>query len=302
MSATAPLFDPIFLPRTAVQLQQLCALKVSGEDAAAFLQGQLSNDIGKLNPRTAQISSYNSPKGRMLAVMLVLADEQGYRLILPTELAASIEKRLRMFVLRAAVTSAADRNPIQACFGALPDSIHAAAPDRPWSVERSQHQTVLRMPGAQARYLILDAQAQDLPPGDWAWRYTDICAGVPIVWPSTQDHFVAQMANLDALDGISFDKGCYTGQEVIARLHYLGKLKRRMFFVRGDGEAPMPASAIKNAGGDGSSVGEVVDAVSLPGGGFVASTVLQVSAAESDDLCLEGDALRKLSKPVAYQY
>ena len=126
-------------------------------------------------------------------------------------------------------------------------------------------------------------------------------AGVPVVYPHTQDRWVAQMANLDQLGGISFDKGCYTGQEVVARLHYLGNLKKRMFLVRGDGPAPTPGTDIRNAAGDGQAVGDIVDAVA-DGDGFVASAVLQLGVAESGTLHLARENATPLARPQAYRY
>lgn len=132
-------------------------------------------------------------------------------------------------------------------------------------------------------------------------RIALIEAGVPVVYPQTQDQWVAQMANLDLIGGISFTKGCYTGQEVIARLHYLGRLKRRMFRVRGEGEPPSPGSAILDAKGDAQSVGEIVDAVPAPAG-FVASAVLQVTVASAGTLRLERDGQAALDTPEAWDY
>lgn len=126
-------------------------------------------------------------------------------------------------------------------------------------------------------------------------------AGVPVVYPQTQDRWVPQMANLDQLGGISFDKGCYTGQEVVARLHYLGNLKKRMFRVRGEGPAPAPGTDIRNAAGDTQAVGDIVDAVP-DGDGFVASAVLQLGVAESDSLHLARESATDLSRPRAYRY
>lgn len=137
------------------------------------------------------------------------------------------------------------------------------------------------------------------PEADAAERLALIRAGIPVVYPQTQDRWVAQMANLDRLGGISFDKGCYTGQEVIARLHYLGNLKKRLHCVRGAGAAPEPGMSIVDRAGDGQAVGDIVDAVA-EGEGFVASAVLQLGAAARDTLSLERDTDAALLRPRAY--
>ncbi|MGH8516510.1 MAG: YgfZ/GcvT domain-containing protein [Panacagrimonas sp.] len=226
-------------------------LRVTGADAETFLQGQLSGDVRTTQPRW---TSYNSPKGRMLAVLHLVREGQNFDLHVPAALLEPMAKRLRMFVLRAKVT------------------IESLAP------RDADEQAAMR-------------ERRDL-----------IEAGVPVVYPKTQDRWVAQMANLDLIGGISFDKGCYTGQEVVARLHYLGNLKKRMFRVRGRGAAPAPGTAIRNGAGDAQSVGDIVDAVPDGDDRFVASAVLQVALATSEGLVLDRETDVALAQPEAYTY
>jgi tRNA-modifying protein YgfZ len=233
--------DPALLPSWA-------SLRVTGPDAESFLQGQLSSDV---RPQGASWSSYNSPKGRMLAVLRLTRSADAFELRLPQDLLDPVSRRLRMFVLRS---------------------------------------KVVLTPSAAASAGAAVAQAD---------RRALIEAGVPVVVPATQDHWVAQMANLDRIGGISFDKGCYTGQEVVARLHYLGNLKKRMFRVQGSGAPPAPGTPIHEGLGDGQSVGDIVDAVDSGGGRFVASAVLQIAHAESSGLRV-ADA--PLDRPAAYPY
>ena len=239
------LLDPVGTPPVS-----WARLSVSGADAETFLQGQLSCDVRAPQPRW---TSYNSPKGRMLAVLHLARDGDRFELHLPPALLDPISRRLRMFVLRSKVT-------IEALVAREADE-SASVRDRRALIE----------------------------------------AGVPVVYPATQDRWVAQMANLDLIGGISFDKGCYTGQEVVARLHYLGNLKKRMFLVRGAGPAPAPGTDIRNAAGDAQAVGDIVDAVH-DGPGFIASAVLQLGAAQTDTLQLGGDEAIVLSRPKAYDY
>lgn len=246
---TAPdsqyLLDPVGTPPAS-----WACLRVTGTDAETFLQGQLSGDVR--DPGRGW-TSYNSPKGRMLAVLRLLRDGDRFDLHLPAALLEPVTRRLRMFVLRSKVI------------------VEAIAP------RDARDATAMR-----------DRRAL-------------IEAGVPVVYPQTQDRWVAQMANLDQLGGISFEKGCYTGQEVVARLHYLGNLKKRMFLLRGDGPAPAPGTDIRNAAGDGQAVGDIVDAVP-DGDGFVASAVLQLGLSESDTLHLAHESATALARPRAYRY
>lgn len=242
-------------PLTAFRLETWACLRITGTDSETFLQGQLSADARLAAAEGGRWTSYNSAKGRMLAVAAIhrATDTGGFTLHLPAALAEPIARRLRLFVLRAQV---------------LIEPLPPAATDA--------------------------TAAQDE-------RRALIDAGVPVVYPETQDRWVAQMANLDQLGGISFDKGCYTGQEVVARLHYLGNLKKRMFRVQGTGPAPQPGTAIRNGEGDGQAVGEIVDAVA-DGTGWVASAVLQLSAAESRALRIDREEHADLEPPRPYVY
>lgn len=291
-------------------------LRVRGEDAEAFLQGQLSADLRLLGPDRALWSSYNSAKGRMLALPLAMRDGDAIELWLPTELLSALMRRLQMFVLRARVvmTAPAADSAVLGVIGAAAGDWLAArawpAPAQVMQVTIADGLRVLRLPGAVPRFLVCgpslvpDALPAGVPNDDaaeLAWRLADIEAGIARLTPATQDRWVPQMANLDWLGGISFDKGCYTGQEVVARLHHLGKLKKRMFRLHGTGAPPAPGTSILDAGGDGQSVGEIVDAVPTDGG-FVASAVLQLALAESDTLHLAREAETRLGRPQAYVY
>lgn len=262
----------------AVRLAQLALIEAGGADASAFLQGQLSNDVRNVGPTLAQLSSCNSPKGRLLAVLHLFRRGDGFLLELHRSLLDATLKRLKMYVLRSKVTLA--EAPL-ATFGiAGPDAAarlaRAQLPAPAGTLECAWAGDVcvtrrigdaprysVRVPAAQADALgaRLGADASNME----AWKRSEIEAGVPTVYPETQDHFVAQMCNLETLGGISFDKGCYTGQEVIARVHYRGAVKRHMTPQRLDGAPPAPGTKLES--------GEVVDAVALPQGGSLALVV-----------------------------
>lgn len=305
-------------PCTPVWLDGLATLRADGADTETFLQGQLSSDLRLASAQRAQFSSYNSPKGRMLALLVLWRRGDAVELQLPRSIVEGVSKRLRMFVLRSKVQL---RESEEACLGLrggdVAQRLAAAglpAPANALDCEARGGVHVLRWPGATPRYLLrgardalqplADSLGVPTPAAQAQWAFDDVLAGLPVVLPQTQDHFVPQMANLDQLGGISFDKGCYTGQEIVARLHYLGQLKRRMFLVEGDGEPPEPGSAIHDAadGGGGQAVGEVVQSAARPQGGFAASAVLQLAHAESTKLQLGTDPARGLSQPRAYHY
>lgn len=278
-----------------VQLDELAYAAVRGADSESFLQGQLSSDLRQLSVSQAQISSYNSAKGRMLAVTHLLRADDTIMLELHRDIAAAACKRLRMFVLRAKV-SISERNDY-AAFGLLGTDAAAVLsdlglpiPEAPLACSHNAQRgiTVLRRLGSIPRYSV-HAKPEALTPiigavgplQDFShWRRADIDAGVPTVYAATADHFIPQTANLDLLGGISFDKGCYTGQEIVARLHYLGEVKRRLFAASVTGAPPIPGSDVRDA--DGVSAGEIVDAVAdIDRNGSLLSVVLQLSRADT---------------------
>jgi folate-binding protein YgfZ len=233
-------------------------LDIRGEDAQAFLQGQFTNSLTKLTPLSSggqvvyQRSGYCSAKGRLLAIFRCWLAEPGvYRLLLPTDLADALVKRLRMFVLRAKVTierSAAQVYGLQQ----LGDHQQAQALqlDQP-----AQGVTRLIQPGAAngpgsgsagLAWLVVEEndinslsnaavkpdQSCFLTPQAWHWHQTAL--GEPWVVTASQDRFVPQSINFELLDGVDFQKGCYPGQEVVARSQYLGKLKTRLFVMQAE--------------------------------------------------------------------
>jgi folate-binding protein YgfZ len=195
-----------------LQLDHLAALEFAGADARAFLQGQLSSDVLGLAVGEAQLTSYSTPKGRVVAILRLIREPDRVIGVLPAELAAPVLERLRRYVLRAKVTLRVATE--LAAFGttSAPDRLIVGAPSAP------------RM-------------AADSEPRVVAWKRANIAAGIAQVYPATSELFVAQMLNLDLVNAISFRKGCYTGQEIIARTQNLGRVKRRMlrFEVRADG-------------------------------------------------------------------
>ena len=299
-------------------LSHLGVLAFTGDDARAFLQAQLSCDVSEIGPESASFGAYCSAKGRMLASFLLWADGFGFRMALSRPLVLPIEKRLRMFILRSKV-DISDQTASCVLLGAAGPAAQAAliaalgaAPSEPHGVTRAAGVAAIRLPGE--RFLIAvdipdaarvwDALAGTLRPvGTPCWEWLDIRSGVPLVTPGTQDSFVPQMANLELIGGVSFQKGCYPGQEIVARTQYRGKSKRRMFLAGIDADAaPAPGDALfsEDLGDQGS--GTIVNAARSPAGGFdVLAVVPTASAAESvvHLRSLDGPRLRFRALPYA---
>lgn len=212
--------------RAVCRLDDLGTLRFQGPDTRSFLQGQLSNDLSALHPGMLLRAGLHNPQGRTLALLaLAAAGADEVLAVLPRELLTGVAATLQRYVLRAQVkiSEASAEYSIYGVSAAAERSAQPTAPDSALSVLSGY---------AQDRGLLLVPSADPAPSGERLarsdWRALDIAAGLPQIYASTSGQFVAQMLNLDCIGAISFDKGCYTGQEVIARAHYRGRVKRRM--------------------------------------------------------------------------
>jgi len=280
-----------------VELTHLTVIDITGADAKSFLQDQVCNDLTTFSENELQINGYCNPKGRLLAVFTVYAHEDGYRLVLPEGIAEAFVKRLQMFVMRAQVS-------IRLCTELVCSGLIFADSSKTGSVElaentlelpttvltltKNQHMHVLRWHDApiafssnaasqevQNRYLCI--AEPDVMSSLWEsntfsyqsslyWRHGDINAGIPNVYTSSVEQFIPQMLNMQFIDALSFKKGCYPGQEIVARMQYLGKLKKHMKHMRiaNATDAPAPGEVLTTDSNN--NAGQVVDAVVDEGG------------------------------------
>jgi len=301
-------------------LSHLGLLQVTGEDAQNFLQGQLTNDLREVSEGHSNLSGWCNAKGRMLASFRVCKRGDAFLLQLPTGLLEMAAKRLRMYVLMSQVEieDVSDRLVRFGLSGnCAPELLHGAFPELPAranAVLRQGEFTLIRLPGEVPRFELIappgpmmrlwqqfEASAQRAPQG--AWELQEIHAGIPTIWPETSEAFVPQMANLQLIDGVSFTKGCYTGQEVVARMQYLGKLKRRMYLAHVESPAPprpgdeLFASDSQSAQG----TGKVVDARPADGG-YDLLAVIEIESAERGEVHLGPAGPRLTIRELPYPF
>lgn len=273
-------------------------LAVSGQDAAKFLQGQATCDLLRLPDNRSTLGAFCTAKGRVLATFRAFRHEGTLYLLLPLELLETVRKRLSLYVLRSDA-KVGDVTERYARFGAsgadLPEKLGLPGlADNEFAAREGL--IVLRVPSAgPPRFLIL-AEApraseclQTLeaagcaPTDETAWRLADIRAGIPTVQAATAEEFLPQMLNLDLTGGIAFDKGCYTGQEIVARTHYQGHLKRRLFrYAATEGPLPLPGDALRAEAEEGQGAGQTVAAAPTPEGGFELLAVANLALAENE--------------------
>lgn len=286
-----------------VPLLHLGVIRAGGDDAATFLHSLFTNDVQKLGPQTAQYNSMCSAKGRMLTSFLVWREGGDILLQLSRELQPAIQKKLGMYVLRSKVklSDASDERILIGLAGSGADTalaqLGAQAPTTPLGIGRFDGGCVIRL-DARRFCVAVDAgvagtawtklRSQARPAGTEAWRWLEIVAGIPLITPTTQEQFVPQMTNFELIGGVSFNKGCYPGQEIVARTQYLGKLKRRMYLAHLDGNAaPQFGSYLYSPDLPDQSCGMVVNAAPAPGGGYDLLAVVQMSSADGDEVRLD---------------
>jgi hypothetical protein len=231
-------------------------LRVEGADAEAFLQGQLSNDMRKLDADMAALSSMNSPKGRVLATMIVFRIEEGFGLLMAPDIVEAMQRRLQMYVLRSKVTLTHDQRTVD---GLLDDSDGEPS----WRVTRATEALRIRAPGAPARCWQM-GESPAGPDDGTAFAVADIASGLPCIGAAQSDAHIAQHLGLQHFGALSFDKGCFTGQEVIARMHYRGGVKRMPLRLAGSGAPPEPGATLRS--NDGNALAEVVNSVATSDG------------------------------------
>lgn len=275
-------------------LSQFGVIKVSGEEAQGFLHNLVSSDVNGITPGLAQLSSLNTAKGRALATVFIWRNETEFFLQLPQSLLAAIQKKLSMYVLRAKVKieNATDNSVCLGLSGANASALlrrhFPALPQDPLGVVYHHGSSLIRL--GEERFQINTAPQhapalwQELgsdakPVGSPCWDWLNIHAGIPMILPQTQEAFVPQMANLDLIGAVNFKKGCYPGQEIVARMQYLGKAKRRMYLAHIDSDAaPQAGDELFSMEMEGQSCGVVANSAAAPDGGYDMLAVVQIAS------------------------
>ena len=265
---------PPYAPATVARLADTAVLRLSGADVRPFLARQLTCDLAELAPERVLPGAWLTPKGRVLAVLQLLAAPATDALlaVLPASLSDAVCRRLRMFVLRDDVAIEPDDGLVVA--GLLGPAVDAA---RATIAGAAAGPALARLPGDGDRALLVGSPTEVDPvleacaahgahsADDNDWRLHQVAAGFPDVLPETQEEFIPQMLNLDRIGAVSFTKGCYPGQEIVARTQHLGRIKRRMFRALAPG-APPPAPGTPVLGAGGQAAGRVVTAARAPDG------------------------------------
>ena len=296
-------------------LSQLGVIAFRGDDTATFLQGQLTNDVRLLHTDGAQWNGHCNPKGRLLGNFLTWRQGEDYCLQLSGDILPGVLKRLSMFILRAKVQGrdASNENvrlvvagkqalaAVTAAMGAVPDAaMRSAASEAGRVIRVGDDKFVLSIAPERAAAVWQALRPSVTPVGAPVWDWRGVKPRNSRDRSAPQELFVPQMVNLEVIGGVSFQKGCYPGQEIVARSQYLGKLKRRMFLAHVDAEAA-PGDHLYSPDMDGQTTGTVVNAAPAPAGGFDLLAVAQVESANTQTLHLKAaDGAALTLKPLPY--
>jgi folate-binding protein YgfZ len=282
----------------AAPLTHLALLGFAGGDAKAFLHNQLTSDVNHLAADDAQYAAWCSPKGRMLTSFVLFRRDADYLALFSADLREFIQKRLQIYVLRSKVAiddRSADHEIIGVSGPRTADALQSAGLEAPTAAMDTagaadasviclniRRYVVVAASGAASR-IWRELTASAAPAGAPARQWLDLAAGIPRIAEATREAFVPQMANFDKIGGVSFHKGCYPGQEVVARAKYLGKVKRHLY--RAHAAGPLAAGmSVFPAAAPGQPCGQIANAAAAPGGGFDALAVLLEDAAGKSEL------------------
>lgn len=295
-------------------------IRCGGEDAANFLHNLFTNDVNHLLDGMAELNGFCSAKGRMLADFLMWRDGHDYFLRLSADIQPAIQKKLGMYVLRSKVKldDAGSEFVLLGVAGREADSAVRSVADKvpmePLRVERFGQGCIIRLDAQRFELAVRSEAAETIwaklsaaarPVGTGVWRWLDIAAGMPHITAPTQEEFVPQMVNFEQIGGVSFTKGCYPGQEVVARTKYLGKIKRRMYRIHVPGDAcPAAGTDLFSADLSDQSCGKVLNAAAAPEGGCEALASLIMASAEAGEVRLgaaDGPKIECRSLPYALE-
>ena len=287
--------------KTICPVVHLAVMTVSGADAGRLLQGQVTCNVNELTETQSSLGALCNPKGMAITTFLLVKTGAAFLMILPRELLAPVKKRLQMYVLRSDV-SLTDSSDTHCLIGLCQPATQV---EPLFCTSRQDDVITVNFSATHSRYLLIAETDKAIalwskrvgelgyqPENSDHWRYLDILGGIPWLTTATSEEFIPQMLNLDLLGGISFNKGCYTGQEIVARTHYLGKAKRALFLAECDTPSTPTANAviIDDSTGAELAVGKVLQAVRNREGSLCKMLiVLQIADSGAYNLKLKDD-------------
>ncbi len=292
----------------ATPLSGFAMLAVDGNDRQPFLHGQFINDLNLIEEPAAQISAWCNAKGQLITNFLIINTGIAYLLIFKEDLKEFVQNRLRMFVMRSDVTikDISDSSPLVGLVNCNDiASLNKNFPTNTGQINAADGLIFICHPDGSGRQLItgsIEALKKNVSnfnnsltmTGSHIWDLLDIRAGLPWISSLTQEQYLPQMLNLDALKGLSYQKGCYPGQEVIARLHYRGEVKKRLSLIQSEQTLSIGDQLISEQSN--SKVGTVINSARSPDGLCYALAVIMLDKL-NDKIIIENQEITILDLP-----
>jgi hypothetical protein len=276
-----------------IPLPSFGVITVTGEEASNFLQNLLTNDVKQLDTANSQLTAMCNPKGRLLALFTLIKTPDAYQLVLPKSQCAFLTQRLQMFKLRSKVEIIDHSEGLQVC-GLLGDS----PPSSAIALPSTSHALLITTTDQMASELASLMEHGWQLASEASWHIDEINAGIPYILPESRELFTAQQLNLDLVGGVSFRKGCYPGQEVVARLHYLGEPKRRLFHAVANTNS-LPAVGETVNDNEGAVIGHIVRAIHGPDQNLFLQLSLKLEGANHDLFLNDGTAIEQVQPSAA---
>lgn len=285
-------------PLPFVDLQHYAVIEIKGADALEFLSSQFTNDLKKLRQNFSSLATWCSIKGRVLYSFRIWRDQDSFILILPSVHTDSFLKRLKMYILRSQVTQ--ELLSDARVFGLICKENTAPITEYPQNDNeyvKHEHRTLIKLPAPVPRYLIITTTdktktgTQEISTDLNQWQHLDIMAGIPEILPETSDKFLPQMLNMEHLGGLSFQKGCYPGQEIVARVKYRGELKKQLYkaVISTTCKVVPGMTLVSEQNNLETGVGTVVNAASFGVDRFLLLVVMTISCINDSDIKLKDD-------------
>ncbi len=279
------------------KLDQYDLIEIKGKDAREFLNNQFTNDLKTLSENKSSLGAWCSIKGRVLYTFRIWFENETFWLMLPSVQTESFLKKLKMFVFRSDVTidQTHDKN-VYGLYGKKSAQFLKNVPGNDNAFVENENDLVIKIPAPIPRYLII-SENENLEATEACnnWKLLDIMAGIPEILPETADQFLPQMLDLENLGGLSFQKGCYPGQEIVARVRYRGELKQQLYQAHVETKLQLEAgSVLITANGDQTLAGHIINTVQLEEDNWKILAVINIASATDNNIQLKEDSTAKL--------
>ena len=303
---------------TICDLSHYGLLKITGPDASKFLQGQLTCDVTKVTNLSSRLGCYCNPQGKVIASFLIFLVNNAYFLFLPKSMVVILQSALQKYSVFSKVTVAPDNEFIMigltgTAIATFVSRSNYEVPAEITGVSQTRGLTCIKFPGLYPRFaciatfatiksLWLELIRDLIPSTDTVWHYNDILSGIANIYPESQSQFLPHRINYHLINAVDFKKGCYVGQEVIARLHYRGILKHHMYLYEVTNALSLLPGLAVSSSDQNTIVGYIIDAIEVDPQQWIALIIMQIDYCEDEEALINDRVLiKRLTLPYSLE-